>query len=85
MLDSMVTRLEKYVRGQVIRKVDCKLMWGPEPSAQGNCDSELGAKGQLESLQPDVPVFSRGLLQQVAWEGNYLWENNVAVDGGAIT
>jgi len=42
--DSMMTRLVESVRGRVIGEVDCRLMWGPEPSTQGNCNNELGAK-----------------------------------------
>jgi len=47
--------LVKHFRGWAIGEVDCRLIWGPEPSTQGNCDDELGAKSQLESLQPDEP------------------------------
>jgi len=54
--------LVKHVRGQVIREVDHRLMWGMEPSTQGNGNDELGAKGQLKSQQPDVPVLGRGLF-----------------------
>ena len=50
MPDSMVARLVKHVRGQVIGEVDHRLMWGPESFTQRNFDDELGAKGQLESL-----------------------------------
>jgi len=44
MPDTMMTRLEKHVRGRVIGEVDHRLMWGLEPATQGNCNSELGTK-----------------------------------------
>jgi len=47
MLNTMMARLVRYVRGRVIRKVDRWLIWRAEPSSQWNCNNELWAKCQL--------------------------------------
>jgi len=76
--------LIQLVRDWVISKVDHWLMWESEPSIQRNCgDDELRMKGQLNSLQPNVPILGRGLFplpDEVAWKRGHLWEDNVMAD-----
>jgi len=42
--NTMIPRLEENVRGRLIGKVDCRLLWGLEPTTQWNCKNELGPK-----------------------------------------
>ena len=53
--DSMMARLVEHVRDRVIGEVSHWLVWGMEPTTQGNCNDELGSKGGVKSLQPDMP------------------------------
>jgi len=57
------------VSGWVIREMDRWLMWGPKPSTQQNCNDKLGPKGQVKSLQPNVPILGRGLFIQLLGKG----------------
>ncbi len=72
----MVTWLVKEIQSWVIGNVDCWLAWILQPATQRNCDEELGSKGQVESLRPDMPIIMQGLFSlpdQVAKEGSHIW------------
>ena len=84
----MVAWFVKEVQSWVIRDVNSWLVWVSKPTTQGNCDDELGSKGQVKGLRPDMPVL-RGRLfmlpDQVARERSQLQEYRIMMDTSAIS